>query len=94
MGTLVFWILIRRGIFQWRCPSAPGNWPSYPDGNLQNEHTKSIGNIILSLVSLLVSAVFVWAGGRMVSGVETPTWIRAFGVLTAIYGVGEVFSCT
>lgn len=48
---------------------------------------KAVVNIVLSFASLLVSAVFVWAGASMVSGAETPMWIRAFGMLTAIYGV-------
>lgn len=44
-------------------------------------------SIVLSFASLLVSVVFVWAGASMVSGEETPMWIRAFGMFTAVYGV-------
>jgi hypothetical protein len=50
-------------------------------------NAKTVANIVLSFISLSVSAIFVWAGASMVSGAETPMWIRAFGMLTAIYGV-------
>ncbi|MCK5286951.1 MAG: hypothetical protein KAJ59_03985 [Thermodesulfovibrionia bacterium] len=46
-------------------------------------------NIILSIASVIVSFLFVFYGGRVITS-EPPTWIMIFGILTISYGLMSV----
>ena len=49
---------------------------------------KRIINISLTIVSLIISTLFIGAGIAMSSD-KPPFWIRSYGYLTILYGIGS-----